>query len=237
MCAIIKKIVRQARITFKHQDKQYASNIDKLLALTGSLTASDVGLSSRGDTLTTLPYGRHAPICHINVLEHADVTVSIFIVRKGMKLPLHDHPGMTGVIKVLYGTLKITSYKATNGCLSLDEHSSLNIIPVTKLPDVILTSSSDCQLLTPHIGNFHTIQSVGADAAMFDILSPPYDENRECNFYREIPQENKNNDTGTNTDGNCVVYLQRISQPSSFYCDQLPYTGPSIEVLSDDEES
>jgi len=236
MC-VIKKIVNQAHLTFKlkHGDKRYAANLDKLVALTGSLKATDVGLSSKGDTVATHPYKLRAPICHINILESADVTISIFIIRKGMNIPLHDHPGMTGLIKVLYGTLKITSYKATDRCLSLEEHTSLNTISVEKLPDVILTPSSPgCQVLTPHIGNFHSVQSIGEDAAMFDILAPPYDENRECNFYRE------NEHTGVQTNGvehAGTTTLRRIYQPSSFYCDQLPYTGPRLDVVGEDDES
>lgn len=231
MCAIIRKIVNQAHLTFKNQNvnHQYTPNMQKLLSLTDTLKANDVGLSEQGDALKTLPDYIRAPICHINIIESAHITVSIFIVRKGMKLPLHDHPGMTGIIKVLYGSLKITSYKAAKGCLSLAEHSSLSTIPVSKLPDVVLTPASGCQVLNPHQGNFHAVHSVDEDAAMFDILAPPYDETRECNFYREYPEEFAGKD-------NVFRLLQRITQPSSFYCDQLPYTGPSLEGIIDDDE-
>lgn len=168
--------------------------------------------------------------------------MSIFIIRKGMKLPLHDHPGMTGIIKVVYGTIKITSYKARDRVLTLEEHSNLNAIPVTRLPDVVVDSSSDCQVLNPYDGNFHMLQSVGDDAAMFDILAPPYDENRECNFYREVvysDEDDRASGSSGLTDGLSEgedLYLQRIPQPMSFYCDQLPYMGPSLEDLLSDEE-
>ena len=241
MCAIINKITTQAFRTFRYRDKNcYASNFEKLLTLTQGLNATDVGLSPNGDDLLISPYELSAPVCHVNIMESAPFSIGIFIIRKGMELPLHDHPGMTGIVKVLYGTLKITSYKATKGALTLEEHSTLNKIPVTRLPDVTLTSSSDCQVLTPHIGNFHCVQSVGEDTAIFDILSPPYAENRDCHYYREVFLSHKDEcfDLEDNIENSCMQsYLIRISQPFDFYCDQLPYKGPNIEIQCEEVET
>jgi len=207
---------------------QQNPQLQQLIALTNNIKAADVGLPDEAATLRRLLFRLNAPICHINIMDSPRFTMSIFIIRKGMKLPLHDHPGMTGIIKVLYGTIKITSYRARgrDNALTLDEHSNLMEIPVTRHPDVIVDPSSDCQVLTPYVGNFHTLQSVGDDAAMFDILAPPYDEQRECNFYHEVPTVDVCGEDGaTGTD----VFLQRIPQPPSFYCDQLDYMGPSLE--------
>ena len=81
------------------------------------------------------------------------------------------------------------------------------------------------------------------DAAMFDILAPPYDEQRECNFYREIskpPSPRGCCARGSGESGRSgpeEVVLQRIPQPATFYCDQLPYMGPCLDdVMSADED-
>ena len=46
----------------------------------------------------------------MDIAEFAEFTVGVFLVPKGQRLPLHDHPGMTVMSKVLYGTLAITSF-------------------------------------------------------------------------------------------------------------------------------
>jgi len=247
MCAIINKIVKQASHTFRFgSSNPCGSHLEKLIRLTKSLKATDVGLSPNGDdiALASALYEQDllAPVCHINLLKTEQFSFGIFIIRKGMALPLHDHPGMTGIVKVLYGTLKVTSYKAKDGPLSMEEHSTLNRIPVTRLPDVTLTSSSDCQVLTPHVGNFHFVQSMGDDTAIFDILAPPYSDsdNRDCHYYKEMYLSTENDCFGSELrvdDRNLQPYLIRVDQPYDFYCDQIPYVGPSIEIDYEDDET
>ena len=121
--------------------------LDKLISIANKMTAADVGLPHKGDTLRKLPYRFTAPICHMNILESRHFTMSVFIIRKGQQLPLHDHPGMTGVIKVLYGTINITSYAASGSdSLTLEQHANLDTIPSIRHPDVVLDPSSGCQV-------------------------------------------------------------------------------------------
>ncbi|KAL1449677.1 hypothetical protein WDU94_002162 [Cyamophila willieti] len=51
-----------------------------------------------------------APVTYIQIFENELVTLGVFVIREGNKLPLHNHPLMHGIIKVLAGTLNITSY-------------------------------------------------------------------------------------------------------------------------------
>ena len=41
-----------------------------------------------------------APVIYMLLYENPDVTVCVFILRKGNKMPMHDHPGMRGILKV-----------------------------------------------------------------------------------------------------------------------------------------
>lgn len=80
--------------------------------------------------------------------------------------------------------------------------------------------------LTPNDNNFHEIQAVEGNAAFFDVLSPPYDEEiRKCSFYRRVL---------SNVGGVDKLFLERIPAPYSYYCDNLPFELPErdkIEIL------
>lgn len=68
--------------------------------------------------------------------------------------------------------------------------------------------------LTPNESNFHEIQAVDGNAAFFDVLSPPYDDEvggtRKCSFYRRV-----SGDIG----GVEKIFLEKIPAPYSYYCD------------------
>lgn len=79
--------------------------------------------------------------------------------------------------------------------------------------------------LTPKDNNFHEIQAVEGNAAFFDVLSPPYDEefggNRRCSFYRRVL---------SNVGGVEKLFLEKIPAPYSYYCDNEPFELPeSVE--------
>lgn len=61
----------------------------------GAITAEDVNLSPpTGDRRFSYP-GK-APVSHVEILDCPYFSMAVFIVSKGGKLPLHDHPGMYG---------------------------------------------------------------------------------------------------------------------------------------------
>ena len=55
-----------------------------------------------------------APIGYVPLWESSYFSMGIFIVRKDQRLPLHNHPGMHGILKVIHGTANIQSFTITN---------------------------------------------------------------------------------------------------------------------------
>ena len=41
-----------------------------------------------------------APVTYVQLYEDKDVTIGVFILKRGTKIPLHDHPDMHGILKV-----------------------------------------------------------------------------------------------------------------------------------------
>lgn len=231
----INQAIKQSLLTFKNivDKKVFYSNLEDLQCMLKNLSASDVGLivPSYQDSSKLLK----APVSYIDVYECDTFTAGIFIIHKGMSIPLHDHPGMTGLCKILYGSVKVTSYDHNPLIYVKNENVADQIkgVPVKRRSVTILNNESDCEILLPNHGNYHAIHSIDGDAAMFDILAPPYSQTNDCQYYRELTKNElsrsveklemkeplKDNET----------FLIEVPQPMDFYCSSIPYSGPQIK--------
>ncbi|KAI8543033.1 hypothetical protein RHMOL_Rhmol08G0187600 [Rhododendron molle] len=95
--------------------------IQKLCSLLDTIRPADIGLKEedqgddRGHGLFGLPrlnrVGRWAqPITYVDVHECDSFTMCIFCFPTSSVIPLHNHPGMTVLSKVLYGSLHVKAY-------------------------------------------------------------------------------------------------------------------------------
>lgn len=126
MTSKIECVLRQALITFSgaNTSKAFHDNLVKLKRNANELDARSVGLDFRllrWDTYelnrnfdnlpeSTSIHHHQAPVTYIEVFEDKNVSIGVFVLRDGAKMPLHDHPYMYGVLKVIYGKVKIQSY-------------------------------------------------------------------------------------------------------------------------------
>ena len=98
--------------------------------------------------------------------------LEIFMLRQGAQLPVHDHPGMSVVSKLLYGCVRIRKF-------DWQSDSTVRLVRDQTL------SPGDIALLFPkREGNLHEI-TAHEPSAFFDVLTPPYDPSngRDCTFY------------------------------------------------------
>lgn len=136
-------------------------------------------------------------------------------------MPLHDHPNMCGMVKVISGRMKVESYsripsKSTNEVLVKAENAK------------IITENSDASVLLPDVGNYHELTALDdRPAAFYDILSPPYsdqtessDTARHCTFYRKTMVDSSGS--------NAIFRLIKIPTPSHYYCDTFTYEQPDF---------
>jgi len=217
--------------TFSQRQKSnlFDENFEKLKAMADQLSAADVKLNI--DNLQAAkPVRCESPVTYISVYEDAYVTISIFIVKSGEKLPLHDHPRMYGILKVIAGAVKIQSYttipNAGAGRL-VCEMSKNRTQRAIKMPEVIVSENDGACFLTPTERNLHEIYSVGGLAAFLDILSPPYDETgeRSCHYFKE------ENDGAPGLVSN-EARLVCIPSPPEYWNDVAVYEGPTISFAS-----
>ncbi|XP_052773928.1 2-aminoethanethiol dioxygenase-like [Mya arenaria] len=186
-----------------------------------------------------LPCEGEAPVTYVRIVEHKIMTVAIFILREGKKLPLHDHPGMHGLIKVVHGSLNVKTYSALDQSMYQIPTSSeedlhekygrkIPVVPAKLEGTWTCNESDDCMILTPQSGNLHEITAVNGTAAFLDFLSPPYcherfsrDGYRPCNYFSESDSAQSDPD---------VKYIMPISAPRDYWCDEVEYTGPPVPL-------
>ncbi|MCY4143397.1 MAG: hypothetical protein OXG08_06905 [Gammaproteobacteria bacterium] len=114
--------------------------------------------------------------------------VSLLEFEKGEKIPLHDHPDMTGVILCTQGRVKVDHYDRLQEVSErkrplLQEERSLEMKP------------GDIAALTVDKGNIHALHALEF-TRMIDVFTPPYNADRinrsryfkiDSNPYQERP--------------------------------------------------
>ncbi|KAK4875194.1 hypothetical protein RN001_011616 [Aquatica leii] len=213
-------------LTFTCKKEIFHQNLEILRAILDKITADDVDLHPQfmRDSLWNRP--NKAPVTYIDIFEDRNVSMGIFILKPGMRLPLHDHPEMYGLIKVLTGTVKITNFSLRKDYAHEHYSHSINApshITVERNADLIVDNSSEPCILDPLVGNLHEIESVEGPAAFLDVLAPPYETEiigngqRKCTYYKILKEIAPR-----------IFKLEEINAPSWFWNDTYPYTGPQI---------
>ncbi|XP_072934670.1 2-aminoethanethiol dioxygenase [Epargyreus clarus] len=232
---------RQALRTFDDKFKSdFTTNLQKLRTMMNLLKADDLGFDNTLNDPATWRRPFKAPCTYIEVFQNRQVNMSIFVLKPGFKMPLHDHPHMHGLLKVISGAVRIRSFtehhlkeemtsadstsRAKIEAARLTQGKHMNRRFFAKISqDHICKANSETCVLTPTVSNYHEIEALSMPAAFFDILSPPYDTliegigPRRCSYYNVV------NNISTN-----LVELQETSVPDCFYCDQAPYLGPIL---------
>jgi cysteamine dioxygenase len=227
----IEKVMKCACTAFSPCISQQGlqENIYRLEGLMSKLVQNDVKLQESLEIIDARKKKKpqdSAPVTYIDLIQCSLFSAGIFIIQKDCKIPLHDHPGMTGILKVLHGCLRITSYDTDVPTLmNIPSYSIANKTIVDITPD------DKCLLLNAVENNVHEISAVGGSASFLDILAPPYDydkrsgEKRICNYYSV--KETIDNDKKS-------LELHKSHCPFDFWCDDAPYLGPSVSHLVDD---
>ena len=237
----LQRTATQAWATFnmfrngRMDSSQFTQNLNLLRDNLSKITASDLNI----DTKNLPKYAPWAsPSGYMDICEDRIMTMGVFTLRKsGYSIPLHDHPGMHGILKVMYGQIRIRSYSHVDrngqnppavpkfaGISS--QPSTESLTPTELASEGVHDSESGAILLTPEIGNIHAIEAVDGPAAFLDVLSPPYDPpDRDCQYYHELPVND-----GASAQSRDIRWLLHIPQPSEFHCELENYPGPNIRI-------
>lgn len=244
MSSTVQRIARQALVTFRNPPrvggeeagKHFLENQGKLMSLMTEVRAADLKLvprradDSSPGVSPPLPYHHGGPpVTYMHICETDQFSMGVFLLKSGASIPLHDHPGMHGMLKVMYGKVRIS-------CFDRLERSSGSTLPAPPLPPAqmgalrrsLLRSigeyTEECGpcVLSPDQDNLHQIDAIDGPTAFLDILAPPYDpdDDRDCHYYKVL--------TEVKSTDQKEVWLTEISQPPDFWCGAEPYPGPEV---------
>ncbi|KAG8435586.1 hypothetical protein GDO86_013501 [Hymenochirus boettgeri] len=247
MPTLIQKIALQARQTFRSTGVgpgPSAENLGQLRKLVSQVRVEDVGLEGSRRSNKS---GKGPPVTYMHICETPCFSLGVFLLRPGASIPLHDHPGMHGLLKVLYGTLRISGFDRLEGTEQPSPPCQSGAVRRAVLRSVgEFGDQSPACLLGPHRENLHQICAVGGEAAFLDILAPPYDpsDGRDCHYYKlwsptaacptASPGGGAEGSGEDSTAGGGApqkeVWLLEIPQPDDFWCGGEPYPGPRVSI-------
>ncbi|OAY74813.1 Plant cysteine oxidase 1 [Ananas comosus] len=142
-----------------------------------------------------------------------------FLLPAGAKIPLHDHPRMVVLSKVLYGSARVKSYDWVTTPKSKPNMSGLAKVVAE---NQLLQAPCKASVLFPRSGgNIHSFTAV-TPCAILDVLAPPYSEElgRPSTYFSDIPI--------ASVPGFAI--LEKIEMPDDLNVAGAPYVGPELSV-------
>ena len=174
--------------------------MDRCLTLMNDFSLDHVGLEKY--KLTAIKES----VC-MNICSTQKFDIAIFIVPCGWSMPLHDHPNMAVLSKLLHGEALCTSYTPLYSCKTNNSERVISNSPNSESSSLatgsfhmraVETKNVQCPAwyLTPNQDNIHSIHAMSSckgdsaePAVLLDVLLPPYDSiSRPCSYYTATPQ-------------------------------------------------
>ncbi|GBG67584.1 hypothetical protein CBR_g713 [Chara braunii] len=206
MSNAVQRLYELCKATFVGNAVPSPSEIQRLRSLLNSIKPSDVGLDSAGLAEDQRGFGYASsngrrgarfplvprfspPITYLHVYECSEFSMGIFCLPTSAVIPLHDHPGMTVLSKLLHGSMHVRSFDWLSPPKG-EKGSPLAGRPrlAKRVLDEVMTAPCDATTLFPTSGgNIHAFTAL-TPCAVLDVLAPPYcpDGGRHCTYYHEV---------------------------------------------------
>ncbi|GLE01641.1 hypothetical protein PINS_up010475 [Pythium insidiosum] len=230
--------VYRAKLAREGADAALALTVEEIApikALCDELTPAHFRLTMPETANSELPRhaGRRNRVRYQHISENELFSMGIFILPPGSSIPLHDHPEMSVISRVLYGGLHVKSFDIVDSKEARDVRTQLERADPSAVSesrhiarlfqDDIITAPHTTDLL-PDRGNLHEfVADEELGCAIFDILTPPYesDDGRDCTYYRLVGE------AITADNGQQYVELEEFN-PQHFEVVSEPYLGPRL---------
>ncbi|RLN05156.1 plant cysteine oxidase 1-like [Panicum miliaceum] len=184
-------------------------------------SSSDDELSPKGGRFLSARAFTRITYVHIHQCE--DFSMGVFCFPAGATLPLHDHPEMVVLSKLLYGSVRVRSY---DWAVAAPPRSAARKCGLARVvaADEVRRAPCEASVLFPRSGgNLHAFTAV-TPCAILDVLTPPYSEERgrPSTYFTDVPIPSLPG----------FAFLEETDLPEDFSVAGAPYLGPELTVGS-----
>eukprot|EP01127_Copromyxa_protea_P007575 TRINITY_DN17470_c0_g1_i1.p1 TRINITY_DN17470_c0_g1~~TRINITY_DN17470_c0_g1_i1.p1 ORF type:complete len:203 (-),score=15.66 TRINITY_DN17470_c0_g1_i1:104-712(-) len=192
----LQRFFSSCKHTFKGTTTTHVEEVKNTIA---NLTLEHFDFSKHG-------VSRVHPTC-INVYQSPEFDIALFSIPEGTELPLHSHPHMTVVGRLLTGKADFVSYDL----LEPLSRSFFKLHSAKKCQSRIITPENVLEA-QPNQENIHSFKAL-THCVLLDVLAPPYNfRDRDCIYFRAKTTE---------TEGLQLA----VTSPTGYVCNGLPYLG------------
>jgi len=105
----------------------------------------------------------------------------ILNIEQDQDVPLHDHPGATGMVRVLSGEVEVWQFDRSVTAAVIKSEGQALLERVTHH----VLQPGDIATLSPDSGNIHALRARSKTCSMLDYFIPPY-ERSERTWYQPV---------------------------------------------------
>ncbi|CAD6219731.1 unnamed protein product [Miscanthus lutarioriparius] len=236
----IQKFYEVCKVSLSEKGPLSSESLDNVRAVLDMITPADVGLECEAEAVRVWRSPRalsrkrvfHSSpaIRYRHIYECKSFSIGIFCIPASSIIPLHNHPGMTVLSKILYGTAHVKSYDW------IDTAESLNLSkvrPAKVVRDGEMSAPCGAMVLHPGEGggNIHALKAI-TPCAILDILTPPYssENGRHCSYFRRCPRSDPSGVLLNRTKGSEFVWLEEYQPHDNFIIRRDLYAGPALKL-------
>ena len=120
------------------------------------------------------------------LIKDSNINGGILSINNDQPVPLHDHPGASGMLRIISGETEVWQFDEINsGNNSREKNGGDQDIVELELAMHRVLKPGDVALLTPEQGNIHALRALTAQCSMLDFFIPPY-ERSQRSWYKPL---------------------------------------------------